>query len=148
MTAGDRQRTDEAEIVAIIHSIFKAFSDGDADAMNATMDPQGTVWDVFQPRLFRGLAERRQFQKEDIAQSKARGKLAIEIEDPVLDAWGDFAVARYYLRFQYYPPNAASGHVRITDVFRRDDGRWLRVHHHEGMVPSGIPPLDEPPSAA
>jgi hypothetical protein len=29
--------------------------------------------------------------------------------------------------------------VRITDVLRRLDGRWLIVHHHEGLVPSGPP---------
>ena len=56
---------------------------------------------------------------------------------------GDTALARYYLNFAYAPPNAASGRIRITDVLRRFDGRWKIVHHHEGLVPTGVPPITE-----
>ncbi|NQV79069.1 MAG: nuclear transport factor 2 family protein, partial [Alphaproteobacteria bacterium] len=46
-----------------------------------------------------------------------------------------------YLEFDYQPPNPANCRVRITNVFRKIDGRWLIVHHHEGLVPTGIPPI-------
>ena len=36
------------------------------------------------------------------------------------------ALARYHVYFHYEPPNPASGRIRITDVFRKFDGRWLR----------------------
>jgi len=58
---------------------------------------------------------------------------------PFVDVWGDVAVARYLLEFEYQPPGALIGTVRITDVLRRIDGRWLIVHHHEGLVPAGPP---------
>ena len=55
----------------------------------------------------------------------------------MVDVFGDAAVARYLLEFEYQPPRALMGTVRITDVLRRIDGRWVIVHHHEGLVPTG-----------
>jgi len=102
-----------------------------------------TVWDVFEPQLFRGPEDRAKFRKADQAQMQKRGKLTLTTEDPVVSVWSDAAIARYYLKFKYEPPNATEGHVRITDVLRKVDGTWLIVHHHEGMVPQGIPPIHE-----
>ena len=45
--------------------------------------------------------------------------------------------------FDYEPPNATSGRVRITDVLLRSPGGWRIVHHHEGMAPAGVPPISE-----
>ena len=71
-------------------------------------------------------------------------QLHIAIEEPiVVDTWGDFAVARYYLNYRFEAPGALAGRVRITTVARRVNGRWRRVHHHEGAVPSGRPPFPE-----
>lgn len=58
-----------------------------------------------------------------------------------LRRWDDTAVARYTLAFSYEPPNATAGVVRISDVLRRQAGRWRIVHHHEGLVPEGVPPI-------
>lgn len=131
------------EIARMIRANFDAFSSGSADGMRVMDHPDGTIWDVFLPDLIVGAEGRAKFRKEDIAQSKKRGKLTMTIDDPLTDVWGDTALARYYLRFEYEPPNATSGHVRITDVFRKVDGRWQRFHHHEGMVPTGVPPIAE-----
>lgn len=70
---------------------------------------------------------------------KARGPLSFSVAEPVVDVWGDVAVARYVVDFIYQPPCAASGQVRITDVLRRTPSGWLIVHHHEGLVPTGPP---------
>ena len=43
-------------------------------------------------------------------------------------------------------PNAHGGRIRITSVLRREGGRWLIVHHHEGAVPAGVPPITEAPN--
>lgn len=134
---------DKQEIERMIRATFEAFTAGNADAMKVMDHPDSTIWDLFEPELFVGTAARAAFRQKDIEQSKKRGKLTITVETPVTDVWGDVALARYYLRFRYEPPNATSGHVRISAVFRRIEGRWLRVHHHEGMVPTGIPPITE-----
>lgn len=132
---------DRREIERMIRATFEAFTDGNVDAMKVMDHPDSTIWDLFEPELFVGTAARAEFRRKDIEQSKKRGKLTITVETPLTDVWGDVALARYYLRFTYQPPHATQGHVRISAVFRRIDGRWLRVHHHEGMVPTGIPPI-------
>ncbi len=135
----------EDEVGAIIQGIFDAFQNHDPAGIEAGMHPDATVWDVFVPRLFRGAAERAEFHAADQAQMQSRGPLTLSIDTPVVDGWGqDTAIAKYTLSFAYEPPNATSGTVRITDVLRKIGGRWLVVHHHEGMVPEGVPPTNEP----
>ncbi len=133
----------EEEISNIIKGVFRAFEDHNPDGIETYMHPDVTVWDVFTPQLIMGQEERDKFHQDDQAQMQARGPLTLRIDEPVVDAWGDAAIARYYLEYDYQPPNAASGKVRITDVFRKVDGKWLIVHHHEGLVPTGIPPITE-----
>ena len=129
------------EITAIIKGIFTAFEDHDPDGIEGHMHPDATVWDVFTPHLIRGTEEREKFHADDQKQMQARGPLTLSIDEPVVDTWADTAIARYYLSYKYEPPNAAEGQVRITDVFRKINGKWMIVHHHEGAVPTGIPPL-------
>jgi ketosteroid isomerase-like protein len=98
------------------------------------------LWDLFEPELVHGgAAARAAFRAQDMTDSRRRGPLTIDIEDPVVDVWGDFAVARYYLDYEFAPPGPLRGRVRITTVARRIDGEWRRVHHHEGAVPTGRP---------
>lgn len=135
----------QQEIEAVIRGIFDAFQNHDPTGIEAGMHPAATVWDVFVPRLFRGAAERAEFHAADQEQMQSRGPLTLTINPPIVDGWGeDTAIAKYTLSFAYEPPNATDGTVRITDVLRKIDGRWLVVHHHEGMVPDGIPPTNEP----
>ncbi|MBT4740343.1 MAG: SnoaL-like domain-containing protein [Rhodospirillaceae bacterium] len=131
------------EIIAIIKGIFTAFEDHDPDGIEGHMHPDSTVWDVFTPQLIRGVEERNKFHAEDQEQMQARGTLTLTVEEPEVDAWADTALARYYINYSYEAPNAAQGRVRITDVFRQIDGKWLIVHHHEGTVPTGIPPITD-----
>ena len=135
----------QGEIEGVIRGIFDAFENHDPAGIEAGMHVGATVWDVFVPRLFRGTAERAEFHAADQEQMQARGPLSLTMDTPIVDAWGEAtAIAKYTLSFTYQPPNATGGSVRITDVLRKIDGKWLIVHHHEGMVPTGVPPTDEP----
>lgn len=131
------------QVMDIVHTMFDAFQNHDIDGTDRYLHDDATVWDVFTPQLIRGAQERAAFHKGDQEQMQSRGALTMSIDDPVVDAWGGIALARYYLTFSYEPPNPASGRVRITDVFRKIDGEWMIVHHHEGTVPTGIPPITE-----
>lgn len=133
----------KAEVAAVIKDIFESFEEHRPDGIEAHMHPDVTVWDVFTPQLIQGTAERQKFHADDQAQMQARGALTLTIEDPIVDAWNDTAIARYYLEYDYQPPNPAHGRVRITSVFRKVGEHWLIVHHHEGLVPTGIPPITE-----
>ena len=136
-------RTTAQEIASIIKGIFTAFEEHDPDGIEGRMHPDATVWDVFTPQLIRGAEERKEFHDKDQEQMQARGPLTLTVEEPEVDVWADTALACYYINYSYEPPNAAEGRVRITDVFRQIAGKWLIVHHHEGTVPTGIPPITD-----
>jgi ketosteroid isomerase-like protein len=139
MTASNAQPAESAAIIQIIEKMFRDFLEHRPEGVEAALHEDCTVWDVFVPQLIQGKENRIRYHAEDQAQSQARGALTLDIEEPVISVWGDTALARYYLHFDYQPPNAISGSVRISSVFRREAGRWQIVHHHEGMVPAGVP---------
>jgi len=129
------------EISAIIAGVYGSFQEHEPEGIDRYMDPDVTVWDVFTPQLIQGKAESDRFHAADQQQMQARGPLTLVISEPIVSNWDDTAIARYYLDYKYGPPNAAQGRVRITDVFRRINQQWKIVHHHEGAVPTGIPPI-------
>ena len=136
------EESDQKAVAQLVHRIFNSYQQFDPDLLDQCDAPECTLWDLFEPDLVRGgSAARAAFRKKDMSDSKKRGPLTINIEEPVVNVWGDFAVARYYLDYAFEPPGALTGSVRITTVARRIDGEWRRVHHHEGVVPTGRPPL-------
>lgn len=132
---------DQRDVVALVHRIFDSYLQFDPELLEQCDAPECTIWDLFEPDLVRGgAAARAEFRQKDMSESQQRGPLTIDIEEPVVDVWGDFAVARYYLDYEFQPPGALRGRVRITTVARRIDGEWRRVHHQEGEIPTGRPP--------
>jgi ketosteroid isomerase-like protein len=125
----------KAEILGLIRSVFEAVTRHDVEAVLAILHPDTTVWDYRTPGMVRGHDHHRQVLNAGQANMTDRGPPTFTVEDPIIDVWGDTAVARFYLSYEYKPPNPVSGRVRITDVFRRSGGRWLRMHHHEGVEP-------------
>jgi ketosteroid isomerase-like protein len=133
---------DKRAVAALVRRVFDSYQKFDPALLDQCDAPECTIWDLFEPDLVRGgRAGRAEFRKKDMTDSQQRGPLSIDIEEPVVDVWGDFAVARYYLDYEFKAPGALKGRVRITTVARRIDGEWRRVHHHEGVVPTGRPPM-------
>lgn len=137
---------DQKQIADLIAGMFRSFAEHRPDSIEGCLAEGCTVWDVFQPRLINGRAERLKFHQADQDQSQRRGKLTYSLTPPLIDVWENTGLARYYLTFEYEAPNALAGRVRITDVLRRIDGSWLIVHHHEGMTPSALRPISSPDS--
>jgi len=130
------------DVWAIIRSMFESFAARSETGIESRLADDCTVWDVFEPELIRGREQRDAFHARDRAQSEARGPFSWNLVPLELSLFGDIAVARYYLDFEYQPPGAAAGRVRITDVLRSSEHGWQIIHHHEGLSPQGIPPLD------
>lgn len=132
----------DSEVWEPIEDLFAGFMERNDAKMQAQLVDDCTIWDVFEPGLIRGLEERAQFHARDKAQSTARGPLSLNIRKFSHKRLGDTAYACYELDFSYEPPNAVAGTVRITDILVRRSGRWLIQHHHEGLAPEGVPPID------
>ena len=122
-------------IKGIIISIFDAFKRGDTKEIENHLHEEASVWDVFTPYMITGKKNLEEFHSRDQTQKKSRGDLSIELEEPKIREWNDFAIATYYLEFTYLEPNALEGKVRITDLFVLEKDQWKIMHHHEGLVP-------------
>ena len=137
------RRAGQHEIWNLIQDVFDSFAGRDVQGMEDVLHKECTLWDLFEPELIEGKEERVAFHERDKAQSMARGRLSISIDPLKLDVYNEVAVARYWLAFDYERPNPTSGRVRITDVLLRTPNGWRVVHHHEGMAPTGVPPISE-----
>lgn len=123
------------KIKEIIISIFDAFQDGDTHKIENHLHEEASVWDVFTPDIILGKDQLEAFHKRDQSQKESRGRLTIELGEPMIRIMRDFAIATYNLKFEYLEPNAIRGSVRITDVFILENQKWKILHHHEGLVP-------------
>jgi ketosteroid isomerase-like protein len=133
---------DIADVRAVLEAVWRHFAEQDPDAMLALLDDSCTIWDIFQPALVTK-STLTDYVAKDFDQSAARGKLTYSMDNFVIEVWDDTALARFYLTYDYQPPNPAAGTGRITVVLRRFPQGWRFVHVHEGQVPAGIPPVDE-----
>ena len=122
-------------IKGIITSIFDAFKRGDTKEIEKHLHEEASVWDVFTPDMIIGRKNLEEFHSRDQAQKESRGHLSIDLEEPMIREWNQFAIVTYCLEFTYQEPNALKGKVRITDLFVLEKEQWKIMHHHEGLVP-------------
>lgn len=129
-------------IEAVIRANYNAFTTRQTDDDGEFASKDVTIWDVFEPELIIGREARKAFQRRDIEQSVARGSLTFDVTIQLITLHGDIAISRHHVDFTYEPPNAVSGRVRVTQVLEKIDGHWKIIHTQEGMVPSGVPPIE------
>src|ERR1700755_1982875 len=115
----------EQQVETVIEDMFRAFMEHRPADIEAALHPDCTLWDVFVPDLIQGRANRDKYHAADQAQMQARGHLTLNTDSYVINVWDDTALARYYVRFKYEPPNPVEGVVRITTVLRHEGGKWL-----------------------
>ena len=67
------------------------------------------------------------------ARDEAPSVVALEAADPVIDVWGETALARHWLTVRFSGDAVPPRSVRVTAVWRLVDGRWIAVHNHEDV---------------
>ena len=130
-------------VEAVIRANYNAFTTRVTDDDGEVAAQDVTIWDVFEPELIIGLDARKAFQRRDIEQSVARGPLPFDVTIQLITLHGDIAITRHHVNFNYEPPNDVSGRVRITQVLQKFDDQWKIIHTQEGMVPTGVPPIED-----
>ncbi|WP_055479942.1 nuclear transport factor 2 family protein [Sphaerimonospora mesophila] len=117
-----------ADVWAAVTDIYAAFMDGDRARIDSHIHPDGTVWDAEVESLMFGRGDLDAHRdRRDAAPDAGPGPDALRCLEPVIDVWGDTALARYWLVVE----GAGAARIRTTDVLRRSPEGWLVVHHHE-----------------
>jgi ketosteroid isomerase-like protein len=132
--------SDEAEVWARVRAIYDGFLAADAEAVDALLHPDVTIWDAAEFPLARGLGQLRDIRGRRVDHPAAPGVLQIDAQDPVIDVWGDTALVRHILVVELSDGTRQT--VRNTSVWRRAESHdaWLAVHNHEDVAGGGVQP--------
>jgi hypothetical protein len=117
---------DLTAVWTVITSMYRAFTTGERDRIDAFLDPEATIFDSATPALVRGRPE---LDRVRDSRPPAGAPTELTAYDQVIDIFGDLAVARYWLRVDTaaHPPEL----VRNTAVLLRHPTTWLIAHLHE-----------------
>ena len=129
--------SEEEAAFRVIEGVYAAYQAHQPEKIEAVQLPEYSVWDGTLPQLFMSRDEVKAFHQRDQENTKARGPFSFEIEPLKVDVFDDFAVVLSRMQFEWRPPNAWSGGLRITDLLRKVDGQWKMFHHHESVEPDG-----------
>ncbi|MDQ7904894.1 DUF4440 domain-containing protein [Phytohabitans sp. ZYX-F-186] len=134
---------DAATIAAGIADMYDAFLAGDRKRFDSHLHPDVTTWETHLPGPLRSRAELDAYRDGRDSAGRRPALDRLDATDLRVDVWNDTAAARYVL--VAVPAGTADAErSRVTDVLRRDGGRWLIVHHHAERVPVDAPGGPEP----
>ncbi|MCO7220598.1 nuclear transport factor 2 family protein [Klenkia sp. PcliD-1-E] len=136
---GALDQSDGEAVWAAVATVYAGFLGGDAGAVDDVLAADVTIWNHDHVPLMRGTADLdavREARRTDPSPGPAVTALAPHTV--LVDAHGDVAWCRHLL--DVTTADGATSTARVTDVLRRDGGRWVVVHHHEQEVPAhGLP---------
>lgn len=127
--------SEEAEAFDVIHGVYEAFADGRPDDIEAVQLAEYSVWDALTPALRTSLDDVKKFHAEDQDTKTSRGAQTWSLVPLKVDILGDMAVVLSQLDLSYQPPNPLQARIRVSDVLKRVNGRWMMFHHHESVEP-------------
>lgn len=113
--------------------IYDGFLSADRARIDGHLDPDVTLWDTDEAELIIGLPALNAVRDLRPAHPAGPAVVALEAVDPVIDVWGDVALARHWLTVRFADDAALPQDVRVTAVWRLVDGRWRAVHNHEDV---------------
>jgi ketosteroid isomerase-like protein len=121
---------DKAAINASLQSMTAAVDAKDLNGVMAYYAPDVFAYDVITPRQYVGAAYRKDWQELLDLYS---GPIQTTVSDWTIDTDGTFAYA--HGTFRMVGTYKLTGKledmtVRVTDVFKKIDGKWLVVHEH------------------
>ncbi len=122
----------QAAVWAATLDIYAGFLAGDRSRIDGHLHPDGTFWDSAEAELIRGRAELDAARDRRPVAAGGPAVVALDAVDPVIDVWGDTALARHWLTVRFddsTPPES----VRVTTVWRLTAGSWRAVHNHEDV---------------
>lgn len=123
--------SDKAQIEALEHGFIAAFNAKNVTRIMSYYDKAGLfVFDVIPPRDYPSWASYRKDWEQLVAENP--GPIEIKLSDLSIAVSGDLAYS-HSIQGGYTTDKAGKKNdlvVRVTDVYRKIDGRWKIVHEH------------------
>ena len=132
-TAQSKSSADEASIRALYSKFNDAFNKKDVDGIMSVYAPDVFVFDVVPPREYSGWdAYKKDWQS---VFSSFAGPATNTVTDLNITVVGPVAYARYIDDGTMTAADGTKSHmvVRSTDVWRKQNGKWLIVQEHNSF---------------
>ncbi|WJL96368.1 nuclear transport factor 2 family protein [Microbacterium sp. ET2] len=125
---------DEKWLHDAVYAMYDAYLTSDRARADSYIAEDVTLWDTEHEPLVFGLSGLNALR--DSRPPGSVGAVAgIDVTEPVIDVWEDFALVRHTFTVRFTDPAARPERVRNTGVWRRREGTWLLVHNHEDVLP-------------
>jgi ketosteroid isomerase-like protein len=121
---------DEAEVWKVIEGFNRAFAANDSATYFKFIDDRITVLTPSNPYRVEGIADDREEFEFGLRLGYGRIGYFQELQ-PRIDVHGEVAIATYFSRGSYGPPDKAETlYLKETDVLVKSEGSWKIVHIH------------------
>ena len=135
LLAGPSQAQDATEVEDAVVQHYAAISAGDMDAVASHHTAHFTGF-LFGDGLLQSLGSHDE-QMEVFSAAHAAGlQINMQVRHLEVRVFGNTAVAMFYSVGAVTWPNGTvqEGTWRVSEVWVREDGRWLEAHHHDGPL--------------
>jgi ketosteroid isomerase-like protein len=124
---------DQQAVWAATLEVYQGFLTDDRPRIDVNLHPDGTFWDSEEGEMICGRTELDAARDRRPASGDSPAVVALDAVDPMIDVWGDTALARHWVTVRFAGDLLPAQSVRVTAVWRRREGRWLAVHNHEDV---------------
>ena len=116
-------------------TMYEGFTEKNRPKIDQFINEDCTVWDSSERDMAFGLKGLNEVRGRRPNDTNAPQVEKIDASDPVIDIYGDFAVARHYLKVVYINSSSPTREVRNTGVWRKFPQGWQLIHNHEDELP-------------
>ena len=116
-------------------TMYEGFIEKDRPKIDQFINEDCTVWDSSERDLAFGISGLNAVRARRPHDPSAPKPEKIDATDPVIDIFGDFAIARHYLKVSYVDNASPTREIRNTGIWRKFPQGWQLVHNHEDELP-------------
>lgn len=129
-------KEDEDYIWNGVLTMYEGFMEGDRPKIDQFINEDCTVWDSTERDMAFGLSGLNAVRARRPQAVSGPKDEKIDAYDPVIDVFGDFAIARHYLKVSFINSGAPSIEIRNTGIWRKFPQGWQLIHNHEDELPA------------
>ncbi|CAB4817860.1 MAG: DUF4440 domain-containing protein [Actinobacteria bacterium] len=116
-------------------TMYEGFTEKNRPKIDKFIHEDCTVWDSSERDMAFGLKGLNEVRGRRPNDPTAPQVARIDAADPVIDIYGDFAVARHYLKVVYIDNASPTREIRNTGIWRKFPQGWQIIHNHEDELP-------------
>ena len=112
-------------------TMYEGFIEKDRPKIDQFINEECTIWDSSERDMAFGLAGLNAVRARRPKNDSGPQAEKIDATEPVIDIYGDFAIARHYLKVTSMDNASPSREIRNTGIWSKYPYGWQLRHNHE-----------------